>query len=381
MRTTPTVPFLLLGLLCAGTATCYGGISGWVKTFRPERLATYLDGQRLRVLVVCPGSCAGAAEPLQAAFRATGRVQVVVDDSALDFRGRTDDQSIVSQAAKLTVDIVAVARVFSGADGSESAVVACYDRAGKVLSGFTIEKGTELPPREAGEAPRPGVSPAAAEAVSEVLHTKPAIGPPPQQAQEEYESQFVGFVDLTGVDQNGIAVAQWQQPFLGKYQKPLDVPEFLEAVDKPDLAAQYRSGRYKIYRLAAVGGGGLGVGAALLLGGIFDGIFSNGGCVLESAYPMPRSSIPCPGFSDVAYGLVGGGAGLMLIGSAVLIAAARVERPRVTSEVARQLADEHNRRLRVRLELPEERAAGAPARSLVLDPGARRAALQLRIAF
>lgn len=352
----------------------------WSRSFPPKSVASYLDHGGMRILVAAAGkkrdieAADDAADALREALRRSGRTRMVMDDESLGNVALLDDKHIVARCSSLPVDAVAVVRVFPGAaDAADAAVVTLFDKEGGTLGAFTAESGTPLAPRgrSEGVAAGQGVSNEAAGAVSKILHQEKRS--PPSAARAEYEKKFVGFLDITGVNQYGAVVGRWTQPYQGKYQRSLDVPQFYDAVGAHDQADEWRK-KSRIKTAIGVPAAILTVGGALtaIMAGTFLLIYSTDTC--DASYQDCNAAADKKNSAGIATGV---GAGALVAGIALLIANGAVSRPTVTPDEAKEMADHHNQRLRARLGLPtDEESAEAPRQE---KTAARSLASSLRV--
>ena len=124
--------------------------SAWQRTFPPRAAETWLDGERLSVMVVGAdgeASAEEAAAALREALRGSKRVQLMMDGSSLGRTAGLDDQTIVARAGALPIDVVGVVRIFVGAEGSV-ATVAFYDGRGRSTSSLRAVLGRPIAVRE-----------------------------------------------------------------------------------------------------------------------------------------------------------------------------------------------------------------------------------------
>ncbi len=170
----------------------------------------------------------------------------------------------------------------------------------------------------------------------------PLAASEPDAAQQTYDREFVGFRDISGYDGDGIA--HWKSfAYQGKYQRPLDTAEFLDAVDLPEVASQYRHAA-TIKRALVLSG------SALLLAG---------GITAVSAGTLWGVRATCTVGQDLAGSCDTSalqtttwvGVGAVAAGLALDLAGALLPQPHLEPYEMRKLADEHNQRLRERLGL------------------------------
>jgi hypothetical protein len=196
------------------------------------------------------------------------------------------------------------------------------------------------------------------------------------EARRRYDESYVHFEDvpITIVNQAGVTTAQLAivpVPYRGRYKERIEGAAFYRAIGRADLASAYRRRRT--------------IKIALQVGGV---LVAAGG-VAWAVMGLPRAP-DCSGifFADpirecleagdraratrfligVTLGL--GGAGLVYWGGTMS------PHP-VTTPEARHLADEHNRRLRRELGLPDDDRARAPSLWLGLQADDRGGGLTL----
>lgn len=234
-----SVAGLLLLLMSFGTA--YAQDENWSTSFTPSSVGTYVEGENIRVLVAPAGHADSgeAAKSLQTSLDEVSNISLVMDSGNLGDVSKLDDDAIVKKTTKLPVDLVAIVRVF-GESPDRTAVVTFYSADGEAHSAFTATEGKPLEPKRA--APQTtggeGISSEASEAVASSVG---AAGDDRQEAIDEFAEKFVWFQDWVTVNRDtGAYMGSWSAPYRGKYREPLEGAEFYEAVDRPDLAEQYR---------------------------------------------------------------------------------------------------------------------------------------------
>jgi hypothetical protein len=214
-----------------------------------------------------------------------------------------------------------------------------------------LEAGDPASPRYAERTlaldkfPGDGGSRAVALAALELLAAldRPRAPSPTGAALDEYQQSFVWFYDgHSGLGRHWV-------PYLGKYHEPLSGAAFYEAIGQPDLASSYRVRRALNITMYAGG-------TILWVYGLFA--FRNSGWLTA--------------------GCVVGGFAVGAIGYF------RSNDP-VDEPTARQLADEHNKRLKLRLGLPRDLSPDQSPQpvmrgwnvSAVISPGGGAVALRL----
>lgn len=221
---------------------------GWAQTFTADLVGTYFDrGANVMIVPAGPGSVAldGATAAFDAALRASGKAQLVMDARSLGPVAELDDAKIVAKAKAFPVAYVAVLRVFGGSGGA-SAVITVYDKKGAAAFALSGNEGTPLSPRAGGSGGM-AVSTASASTgkaeggvVSGVVGSSPA----PSSAQDEFEQKVIFFEDYrtVGMNQYGSVVSSydWARAYQGKYKKPLLGVDFYQALGKPEVVQKYR---------------------------------------------------------------------------------------------------------------------------------------------
>jgi hypothetical protein len=215
------------------------------------------------------------------------------------------------------------------------------------------------------------------------LAAEPAALPPPPapdaSAQRRYEEERIQLDDFAWVtgSHHEVTTSIRTIPFQGKYRRPLEGAEFYRAVGRPDLEATYRErdGTRTLLLVAGIGG--------VVAGALYTAANFN--------QPSPSVSLPPSQFQQqmdasaqasrdaMTTGLVISGVGLL-----VALVGGTMDPNPVDALGARRLADEHNRRLRQELGLPEARVDAPPEPprlSLGILPGAGGASALLRVSF
>lgn len=307
----------------------------WNETF--ESAGALVAGEGSSVLVVHAGERSEAGvRATQALMESVRRqAELVMDTSALGDVSGLADQEIVTRSAHLPVTRVAILRHFPG-EGEGTAVVTVYDKEATVLASFSAVPGK--PVAQAGQ----GVSPGAVGAVGSLSAQERLSA---EEALERYERTYLWFEDWVAVTRTGAVVASWSNPLQGKHKKRISPAEFFEAVDRPDLAATYRS------RQAWKTGLSLG-GSVLTLGGL--------------AYLLVEILGDMDGGFDSTPLIIGGS---VMTGGIVLgLVAGSMNPYPITNVEAKELADEHNKKLRRQLGLDRE-AKGKVRPGIAALPG------------
>ncbi|MFH0902813.1 MAG: hypothetical protein V2A73_19455 [Pseudomonadota bacterium] len=316
----------------------------WSKSFDPKTVASGIpvgESGDLALVVVAAGpvslSVEAAASALEQALRASGRPKLVMDDAGLGSMESLDDAAIVARCSYLPITHVAVVRIFPGQPGQPTqAVVTFYAKAGgeAVAAVAAPAGGTAVPTNTA--AIGSGVSASTVEAVLEARRGRrqrpprqvtPATAVDSEAARQQFERRYVVF----GRPQDG------EEPFLGKQRTSLGGAEFYNAVGRPDLAARFSS-RQRVRNLFGTGAliaGGVGL-FALVIGASADCSYEDVECGVGSVFSVVM------GLELLAVGVAGG------------VVVSLVQAHPVPSSTRIQIADDHNRRLRRQLGLPEE---------------------------
>ncbi len=299
----------------------------WGTSLSPEAVDSYLPGAGLSVIVVAAGGdteCEQAVEALFSALSAGTRADVVIPDDSLGDISTLGDADIVTKAAKLPVDLIAVARVFPSAGHGHSLVLTLYDKAGELTTAFTVGSGEVLTaqPSITGQ----GVTTATATATTAVTQS---VGKNMVEAKRQYEDRFVWFGDMASVASGtGEVLGTWSVPYKGKYREPLDGREFYDYVGRTDLGDKYESRMGTRRRLLFGGLFGMIGGGALAGWGMYDSIENDG---------------------SMQFGV----AGLVLVGlgGVGMTVGATVNPNPVDNPTCRRLAEDFNRQLAAELGL------------------------------
>ncbi|NMO13959.1 hypothetical protein HPC49_08875 [Pyxidicoccus fallax] len=224
---------------------------------------------------------------------------------------------------------------------------------------------TDVPAEAQAETPPEQAPPA--EAVTPPAPERPALSF--AEAKEQYELRHIGFDDYVAMQMNPWTmsaprtVARWTLPYEGKYKKPLEGKAFYEKLGRADLVEAYNS-NMRTKTLIGVAGGGVLVGGALVIFGVFDSKRED--CDAFS----PDFSACMDRNSDRFDSRMGN----MLLGSALGAAGAgmmvyavwRNPHPVDTSK-ARELADAYNKQLQSELGISDEPAPRPRKRPSVIQ--------------
>jgi hypothetical protein len=327
-------------LLVSLLALTAGAGGSWSDSFDSKTVATYLDSQGVSALVAAAGDPASSAKPaakaLITALRATGKTSVVADDGALGNLSGLSDDDIVAKARRGSASLVAIVRVFPGADAQPpTAVVTFYSvSSGKNLSAFTVAQGAPVASRVAGSA----VPSAAMESVSAVAQqSAPASN---QSRDKELEQRGIWSQDQTmiTVNQYGATtgVSRWTVFFRGKYGPQLSGGELYDYLGKPDLAASYRS--RSTTRWSLIGGGlaGLVVGSGLATASVVI----PGPCNTKNSF-----TLACTGYQEPNVPALIGGGVLATAGFVVTMAGLFVDPNPVSIEETNRMVDQFNEQI------------------------------------
>jgi hypothetical protein len=327
-----------------------------VRSFSAAATGSYVDGNP-RVLIAGAGDSdelEAASEALGAALRASGKVRMVIDDSALGDLGRLKDAAVVKRAAGQPVDVVCVLRVFGG--DKETAVATFYDKKGNSLGALSVEKGAHLEPR--GEEHGAGVSSDTANAVSRVLHGdkdgKADDGTPKDPKEAEYDRRHIGFYTHVTVNViSGQAWGTWGGPYQGDGGNPLDVADYFRNVGRDDLSDYYRSGTRRKIVFGATGG-------VLILGGVVAGLSSIFATEAGRCQEQSVDGDCLKRDMSTFYAVLGTGIGATALGVAALIVAGKTHRWKLNERETYKLAADYNRKLRRDLGLPPRKDQDVP---------------------
>jgi hypothetical protein len=375
--------FLMLSLGVVSSAQAARG--DWRASLDPAAVGSYVRSGT-RVVVVAAGDegddhwqeVEDAAAELQDALRKSGRARVVLDGSVLGEEvGVLSDGAIVTKAARLPVDLVAVARVFVG-KRAPSLVVTFYNNKNAVMAAFNVERGAPLAARpDEGPGGLAGVSPDAASSVETVLRDQPRS---PRRSQDpgalaEYRQRYLGFYQLNLIHLNrygGVTgfSSHLSNPYQGAGEQPLEWPAFFRITGHSEEATFFEQrGRLRnilIITGAVVGAIGLGVMTYAMLSP------GRGECTL------PGNDGNCL-FYDTSYSipLILGGAVGSIAGIATVIVGIALPRFKSRPDQILRYAIGYNQRLRRELGLsqderddpspgpPESRAPARPSMALV----------------
>lgn len=188
------------------------------------------------------------------------------------------------------------------------------------------------------------------------------------QAQAEYDARAIRFGRTIVVWANGhsAGVGTISTATRGDTDVPMSVFEFYGAVGRPDLIAAYQ-------RRRRIGYGGVGLGIAVMAGGLIVGRTidvapdysrcapGDNSCRVDAELTASSERI-----SRSSHWMLGG----LVLGSVPLMVGAYylMHRQPISEAEARRLAGEHNRQLRIRLGLPVADLAPVSGPTLQLAP-------------
>ncbi|NOY26203.1 MAG: hypothetical protein GXP62_10065 [Oligoflexia bacterium] len=299
----------------------------WSAAFPSDQTASWIEGDRLKLIVIDLGDDPEAGAMLRAAFSESDRVKLVMDGSSLGDVSGLDDVAIVSRTQALPVDAVVLLRTFPGEDGS-TAVVAIYDKEGQAIGGFSA---TPSEPVDMNESHSSVGASSAAAAVSSVTQQ----GSDELAARlDEYLERRIWFQNWAAVNSStGAVMRSWSVPLKGKFGEPLKGAAFYEYMGKDELASKFRRRR--------VGS------AAIILGGIGSAIVAP--LLLFPRYDSNFKPTYDPNTAQKIVGVVAGIAGVTLFS----VGLGRSSFPLKGPENLR-LVDEFNKELRTELGLPDD---------------------------
>ena len=161
MRTQGRVRQFSLALLVLVGVAHPAWAAAWDRTFTAASLASYLEGESGKLIVVAAGprdsGAREAADALAKAARASGKAKLVMGDDGLGQIAALEDGAIVKKCGNLPVARIIVVRVFPGAGGeAATAVVTMFDKSGNAVGAFSAQAGqpleTQTDKQSAGEA-------------------------------------------------------------------------------------------------------------------------------------------------------------------------------------------------------------------------------------
>lgn len=333
---------ILLAVSCAAaaqTASAEPTDPDWSQTITPQSVAPHLKGGRARIVVIAATEdlqTGRAGLVLQAALRASGQVEQVLEGDVLGSVEDLDDQAIVQRAAALPADTVAVVRLLAPAEPlPAAAVVNLYTMQGELLTSLSAPLGEPLAPLRNG----------AGSALGEQAPAARARPTARQLAEEEYNQKFIGFVGFgpasAGVTQTTLRSLS---AYEGALQRPLTPAAFYARVGHPALGKTYEERDARARRLLIGGGVALGLGALAV--GLTAAV--EAGLIGSRVDVTTSSSVR----DAVTAGLVISSAGTIVGLSLIGVGISRfLDRHPIPPSEALRLGDLHNRALRRRLGL------------------------------
>lgn len=336
----------------------------WLESFGAESTLTHFRrGEDAAVIVVAAGEHPQvelAADTLEESLRESDAFHLVMNDDPLADNSQADDQRIIEKAKYLPVGQVAVVRVYAGASGKPpTAVVTIYDKqTGQVAAAISVTRGAQpkvsqppaadTKPAEPSPAER-GADEAAERGADEAAKVVAAARRAVDPTRRKYRARYIWFDNEGDEDE----LSQWTRVYRGDQRESLRGEAFYREIGRPELAEEYET--QSLLKWSAVGGLAVaGAGAAALIA--FTGE---------------------PG--DEARVALAGAAGGALFGSAVLVGALYNPHP-IELDEAKQLARDHNQKLRDDLGLSQEVAAEQTS-SLEWSVGLTGAGAALRVEF
>lgn len=333
--------------LVAGRA--HAAPPGWTESFPAAQVASYLGPRPLRLLVTGSGGgdADAAAVALREALLRSGKAALVRDGSSVGYAMPMNDQTIVQTAQNVPVDRIVVVRVFPGSAGAPDRVVArVYDKAGQAVATLTTGRGV----------PVPAWTPDGAAAATSPTGAPPTPGPDPaagtDSARREWERSALWYADWDGLDRYGAIVNFRNQPLRGTQRENLSRADLYLALGRPDLIRS--ESRRRGVRLA-LGFTSIALGLAGT-GTLIWGLVSLGNVPAASG---TQGSVTFQYASDDgAYTLSRATPWIVtgtLLGGCILsaLAATLVPPQALGAEEERRLVEEHDRKLRQRLGLPD----------------------------
>lgn len=313
--------------------------------FPSATLASYFRPGDTRVLVVGAGPL---SEPLTAlttqaltSLRATGRFELVIDQSALGELSSAGDQDIVERAAGQPVDAILILRVFG--EGEQEAVVgSIYATDGAVISAFNLGAGAPLAP-SADTATASGVSESTMDSISDVMHEDGSDRAEGELSEAEiaYIQRYVhfGVVISYNVYTGAGSVRPSDLVYRGTEDVPLKDVEFLEYIGEHDLARRHKT-RSRL-KLGLILSGSI-AGPGLLVGG---GVLFSDGTYCEEW----QSEASCARYRSL-------GTAMMIAGGVLIpVAITGIAIPSVfKAKDRKRYVEAYNSRLRAELELSED---------------------------
>lgn len=329
--------------------------AGWPESFPPAQVGSYLGPRPLRLLVTGSGGrdAEAAASALREALLRSGKATRVEDATALGDATAQNDQTIVQTAQNFQIDRIVVVRVFPGSAGApDRAAVRIYDKAGRAVATLTTGRGVPVSAWTADGAPI-STGPIG------TIGTLPAPGPlqpdtdaTRSDAQRAWERSVLWYADWDGIDRYGAVVNFRNQPLRGTQRENLSREDLYLALGRPDLIRS--ESRRRAVRLTlgftsiALGLAGTGtlIWSLVSLGNVPAASGTQGGVTFQyasndSTYTLSRAT------PWIVTGSLLGGCFLAALASTLIPPHA------LGAEAERRLVEEHDRRLRQRLGLPD----------------------------
>jgi hypothetical protein len=334
---------LVLAALLALPSAALGAGADWGAALPADAVASYFEGANLRVLVVPAGADAkAAAAALGDAVRKAPAVALAMPADALGDVSALDDAAIVAKAGSLPIDLVAVARVFPGKDGTSSLVVTLYAKSGSAMSAFSAATNAPLVAKKAGGGVSGGMAGASSGVVDGVVGGN-ATGR--EAAVKAFEERAVWMQGWAAVDSGtGRIVSTWSVPMQGKYGEALKGAKFYEYIGKADYAATYKK-RQLIRGLVGAGGVAVGIAGGAYWGANATDPYMEGGCdkFYDEDYFETDASDACYARAEeknTMTALIGGG--LIGVGTITFLAPFLIDPHPVKTNERSRLVDEYN---------------------------------------
>jgi len=329
-------------LLLAAAAPALADPAAWQTSFGAAAVASHHPGKLDAVVVVGAGAAGAdrdeAAGALVTAYKDGGRARLVLDAQPLGDVSGLSDPDILARAGALAVSHVAIVRVLDSTAGEPTAMVAVYTRKGAPVTSFIATAGTPLPAKETVE-PRGASAGISQTTVDNVTSAKETTRTEQANAKTEFDQGFIWFDDFIVVNGYGGTVGHGAIAYQGVAKRVLDGEEFYRAVGRDDLAEGYQTRRNTKIGVAIAGG-------AIAIGG-FVYAFNHDDC---GDFDSPTwSECEDGNLNTTLLGIGVSTAGMAVAGIAFLIPS----HPASLSE-RRQLAIDHNARLRGELHLDED---------------------------
>ncbi|MDR0966193.1 MAG: hypothetical protein LBM75_06800 [Myxococcales bacterium] len=320
----------------------------WPETFSPSAMTSYLGRADTTVLLVAGGMPSEELASATAAFAEAAREAgvTVLTGEALGSVAELDDAAIAAKGAQFPADSIVIVRIFPGASSTPpTAMVTRYSKKGEPLDAFTVKRGVALAAKEGAAAPSDGAPPAAMQAISEIQQTGTS-------ALDEYEKNFIGFQGWTaiGVNQYGqvVSASSGVIPVKGKFKEPLKGATFYEEIGRADLVSSYKTRRGA--KIGLMAGGSVAMAGGLVV--MLLPLFGSDGKEPEDWGSQEWEDWDAKQSKRKTNFLIAGGV-ITAVGTAALMTGLFLRMAPIDAAEARRLADEHNKKLRQKLGLPD----------------------------